>query len=348
MLSEQLYNEAQQHHFYYLTPDGLELPLNSLGSKLVSYNNVGAAGLQNFTEQDASQNGETWLDYRWDSRLLQFSIARQPCGCFGICGSLLEAPILCNNEFITCNEDTITCVTDVPIAPIGCDPCIGWWQSAAYLSNLLRPNRGGSGVLCIDLCDGTSRAIDVRVDRMPEISSLPQTATIPVEYLADFDLFALSPFWRDKDEQVIEFSFIGPLSSEKDMPNFFKIVEFVTCSTRKVYPTIELIGPINGPRIDIYPLDQYIELDYDIADGEMVTITLSPSADNRNRKTVVSSLVGDIVGRVVSGSFLSTFHITPRPQAIGGVNRLQFTGTIGSENAKARIKWFDLFLGVPL
>jgi len=107
------------------------------------------------------------------------------------------------------------------------------------------------------------------------------------------------------------------------------------------FPTFTLTGPMYYPLIENTTTDEKLQLNYAIADGEIVTITTA-----FGNKTVVSSIAGNLIGYLSTDSDLATFHLAPDPIATNGVNVIEFLAGNCNADSNILIQWFDRFLGL--
>jgi len=107
------------------------------------------------------------------------------------------------------------------------------------------------------------------------------------------------------------------------------------------FPTIEYTGPMYRPLVENLTTDEQLRLEYEIADGEVVTVTTE-----FGNKTVTSSTAGNLIGYLSTDSDLATFHLDPDPIATGGVNTLRFYAANCNANSAIRVSWFDRYLGL--
>lgn len=108
------------------------------------------------------------------------------------------------------------------------------------------------------------------------------------------------------------------------------------------YPTIIITGPINVPSITNNTTSETIELNYNVAPGEVVTINLE-----YGQKTVTNQLGTNLIGTVTTTSDLATFHIAPNPEAPLGVNQLVAYGDAAVlGQTEVRIEWYTQYIGI--
>jgi len=109
------------------------------------------------------------------------------------------------------------------------------------------------------------------------------------------------------------------------------------------YPTIELTGPMRGPRIRNLSTGESLEFENDwwINDGQVITITTQ-----FGRKTVTDQDDNNYIGRLTPSSDLATFHLGFDPNVADGLNTLEFWATGCTSSSEIRVRWYDRQLGL--
>jgi hypothetical protein len=107
------------------------------------------------------------------------------------------------------------------------------------------------------------------------------------------------------------------------------------------YPTMLLTGPAALPKITNAATGIYIELNYTLVAGEIVTYDLS-----YGQKTITSSINGDLGGYVVAGSETAQFALQPDPIVAGGVNTIQVRVDHGTIATQLVVQYYNRFTGV--
>ena len=124
--------------------------------------------------------------------------------------------------------------------------------------------------------------------------------------------------------------------------SLYQILNVTYAGTWLSYPVIRLTGPISQPQIWNLTLGLKIELTYDIPAGDTVTMDLA-----FGNKTVIDNHGTNLIGTVTTDSTLSTFRLAPDPEATGGVNQLQVIGddaVIGE--TQVTVEWYTRFIGI--
>lgn len=124
--------------------------------------------------------------------------------------------------------------------------------------------------------------------------------------------------------------------------SLYQILDVTYAGTWFSFPTIYLTGPINQPQVWNLSLGEKIELTYDIPAGDTVTIDLS-----FGNKTVIDNHGTNLAGTVTTDSNLGTFRLAPDPEATDGINQLQVIGddaVIGE--TQVRVEWLTRYIGI--
>lgn len=309
----------------YIAPDGAEYTFDNGADKLLmSFTGYGMPGIAYLRQSGPFQHGETLLDYRLQPRMVQLEHRRQAC----------------DRQ--------------------------GYWENRADVLNYLRPNRQAPksfalGKLRKILPDGSKRDLDVLIQQGPVFAA--QTAesgewlgfTEVVQFVAPdptfYDptlhwtvwtlesfgglIFYESPDWTD----YLTFDDAGILFGTDAVTAAANITY---AGTWLSYPTIYIDGPLSTPTITNTTTGEKIVMAYDVAAGELVTITLP-----YGNKAVKNNASTNLIGTITDDSDLATFHIAPDPEAAGGVNVLSVQGNGGVLGQTAvRLSYQTRFIGI--
>lgn len=108
--------------------------------------------------------------------------------------------------------------------------------------------------------------------------------------------------------------------------------------TVRAKPTITIVGPAIDPVVENTTIDATIEMDYEIAAGETVTIdTLALTVENDSGEGLLPHTRGD----------LATFGLETAPQAANRANEVLVTFAGGVSGAsQATITWKNRYIGI--
>jgi hypothetical protein len=107
------------------------------------------------------------------------------------------------------------------------------------------------------------------------------------------------------------------------------------------YPTIELTGPMQNPIVENDTTGEKLELIYEIAASEVVTITL-----DYGNKTVENDSGDNLIGVLSTDSDLATFHLAPDPEATGGVNTIKVQAGGTDSNSQIELQYYERYIGI--
>jgi hypothetical protein len=234
--------------------------------------------------------------------------------------------------------------------------CNRWdyWEKRANFLDLLRPNHHalntfGPGKLRKYLPDGAMRDIDVHLEMGPMFSS-------PTQYWDEWGfteaLRFIAPdptFYNPVQEAVSSSLAVAPI--ELEFPITFPIdfssslindtSPLVYAGTWLTYPTIVIAGPVSGFKITNDATNEYIQLSHQVDPGETVTISLQ-----YGNKSVVSSSGENLIGSILPGSDLATFHIAPAPEAVGGSNPITIIGAGAGGATNIDVQYYTRYIGI--
>lgn len=296
----------------YIGADGVLYPLHvpaAIGRWVISSSGWGAPPVDFVTQRGPYQHGETVVDFFLRPRVIQLLIRQQ-----------------------FCDRD-------------------GYWSGRAALLDGIRPNRQipptgtAPGTLRRQLSDGSYRSIDCYLQEGPrfEPRQLGQWDSFAFQEVLRF--VAYNPVIYDPGGHTEVFAIDEELVFPITFPIVFgslnAVADITYPGTWLEYPTITITGPISSPGITNETTGETIALDYDVASGEVVTITLAYGT-----KTVVNGAGTNLIGSVTPESDLGTFHLAPAPEAPLGVNTIRVTGTGVSAFTAVTVSWFDRYFGV--
>jgi len=274
----------------YIAPDGQVYVFDDkLNDKwLVSFTGYGMPELEYITERGPYQHGETLLDYRLRPRIIQLVHRRQA------------------------------------------GRRQGYWDNRADILNLLRPNRHavgafGPGVLRKRLPNGSLRDLKAIIQQGPVFSARSRDTWDEYAFDEELRFFAGDPTFYDPNLVTVLWAvddlgglyfysaaypdnLFSPWYFGNDTISAQAILHYT--GTWLTYPTIYIIGPLNHPVIENITTGETIEMTYNVAVGEQITIALP-----FGNKSVVNNAGANLIGTVTTNSNLATFHIAPEPEA---------------------------------
>lgn len=235
----------------------------------------------------------------------------------------------------------------------GCD-LFDYWSNRMSLLDIMRPNRQVSGTfgpgklrmfvagnkkydLDVFLAQGLqfTRRDGENQDDFSISESLIFTADDPTLYNPTVECYS----WTFASINSLVFPFAIPFTFGSSSTLSDVTVNYV--GTWPSFPNIVIIGPISTPILTNTATGEFIRLDYTVAVGEAVTMTL-----NYSYKTVVSSSRGNIIGYISDDSSLATFHIAPSPEVSGGVNVFTLSGLGVSAGTSVSLSFYTRYIGI--
>jgi hypothetical protein len=223
------------------------------------------------------------------------------------------------------------------------------------------------GTLRKVLPDGAVRDLDVLIQQGPAFSPRGMENWDEWSWQEELRFVAGDPTFYDPAEQEVVWAIqelgglyffdaaypdnlFSPWSFGSDVVTGQRQVHYA--GTWMAYPTIYFTGPLNHPIIYNFSTSEKIELNYNIAAGEQVVVSL-PFGD----KTVVNHASLNLMGAVTDDSDLATFHLAPEPEAAWcgtvshgrpcGLNVINVEGSAGmAGQTEIRMTFKTRYIGV--
>jgi len=277
----------------YISPDGETYDFNTTDDRfLFPVGNLGMAQPEYIIQRGPFQHGVTPLDYFLQPRVIQLMHRRN-----------------------SCNRTR-------------------HYEARSDILNIIRPNRQlvnsfETGVLRKILPNGDIRDLNVLVEEGPSFNppSGDQWDAWSFQDVIRFIAFDPVPF----DPTDVTTTWVAPSMTELEFPIDFPI-DFDSDSIRETkaftysgtwlsYPTIVITGPMEEPVIRNIITNEKLKLDYNVPAGRVVTMVL-----DYGKKTVKDDLGVNLIGTLTDSSDLATFHISPDPEAIDGLNSFRVKG----------------------
>jgi hypothetical protein len=300
----------------YITPTGVVYNFDLDDRFIMSEEGLGLPPIEYITQKGPFQHGETLVDFRLKPRTIQMIIRQDTCDRYA------------------------------------------YWSARAALLDAIRPNYNSlnnlaSGTLRKKLPDGTIRSINVAIEEGPIfVARSPDTwdefgYTETLRFIAHdptfFDPTSIATTWDALVDPALPAHTVFPITFPITLgPTAYAVAKTITYTgTWLTYPTITITGPMNGFLILNSATGEYIELNYIIASGEVVTISLP-----YGNKTITSSLGTDLIATCLTSSDLSTFHLAPAPEAANGINTIQVEVTGTDANSKVVLSHNTRYIGI--
>lgn len=211
--------------------------------------------------------------------------------------------------------------------------------SGAYLLEYIRRS-GESSLPCFTLrrvlSDGSVRDLCVHIDKGPEFTG-PRKGWDEYSLQEVLRFWAPNPIIYDPTEQD------GPTYTMD--PGATGVVNetqaLIYPGTWEEHPTFVLTGPMNNPVIRNEGTDEFIELDYNIVNGRVVTITLTPGD-----QIIEDDLGVNLIGVVTPESNLASFHLAPDPEVADGENDITIIATGTTATTDFAITYYNRYIGI--
>lgn len=305
----------------YIAPDGVTYKFDAGDRFLISEEGLGLPPVEYITQKGPFQHGENLVDYRLGVRTIQLLLRQDTCSRFD------------------------------------------YWTSRASLLNMVRPNRYvgsdfGPGTLRKKLPDGTIRDIDVIIEQGPIFSARSLDHWDEFGFTETLRFLAHNPTFYDPEQRSVQWETLVDATTEDYLifgtTSFSFVFPFVLGVTTFVsektvaypgtwhsYPRITVLGPQEDFKITNVSTGEFIQLDYNIAAGEEVTIDLP-----FGNKTVENNVGTSLIGTVTPTSNLATFHIAPDPEVPGGVNVFRVDSVGTSAASKVLMEYYIRYIGI--
>jgi hypothetical protein len=298
---------------YYISPDGIEYPVFGGGRAAISVRGIGPSELTWITDKGPFQHGETVRDYRYQAQVVTLDIYERGA----------------------CRQD--------------------WYCAEGELIDITRPNRGGdasdSGRLLIMRQDWQEFEIPARLLRGPLGDWDGQGRTRQSDLRERVQFFCADPFWHNPapTTQAVELEpadsclplclplCLGSGNINEDVTILYGGTWFGDTMT------LQFIGPWTGPAIRNETAGKEIRLNYGVAAGEVVTVTITP-----NVVTAVNNFGQKLKGVVNNLSDLMTFRLIPRGALTAdGTNVINVSGAGGEAGGSGfSISYLTRYIGI--
>ena len=299
----------------YIAPDGTVFPFDTIDRFLMSEEGLGMPPIEYITQKGPYQHGATLIDYRLQPRTIQLLLRQDSCS-----------------------------RTD-------------YWNNRAALLNAIRPNRYvglnyGPGVLRKKFEDGKIRDIQVTIEQGPVFTARSLDRWDEYGYTETIRFIAYDPIFYDPAINTVTYAtapedfleLVFPI----DFPIEFSSSYFASGSVPLTYsgtwfsfPQIVITGPQKSIDIQNLSTGERIFIDYDISNGEIVTINL-----DYGNKTVSNNFGTNLIGTVSTDSDLATFHIAPAPEVASGINNISVISTGNTSSSKIELKYTTRYIGL--
>jgi hypothetical protein len=276
----------------------------------------GMPELDLITQQGPYQHGITILDYRLKPRIIQLLHRRTTCG---------------RKEY---------------------------WAARSDIINFLRPNRRTNtrllGKLSKTLPGGIVRNLDVFIQAGPKFVARNVDSWEETSIQETIIFIAQDPTWYDPVVNTIAWTLAGvdhlifPITILPSGSDFIFGTDVIDDSvtvmytgTWIAYPTVTIVGPLDGMTLLNVSTGEMLHMDYNIPVGVTVTIGLQ-----YGNKYVVDNNGNNLIGTLSEDSDLATFHVAPDPEVAGGNNIFKVTGIHADVSTAVRLSFNTRYIGI--
>jgi len=297
----------------YAARDGTVYTFDTEDRFILSEEGAGLPPIEYITQQGPFQHGQTLIDYRLQPRIIQLTMRQNSC-------------------------DRFT-----------------YWVNRAALIDGIRPNRHsannfGTAILRRRFPDGSMKNLNVIIQEGPIFNARDVSRWDEWGYTEVLRFIAHDPVYYDPTPAQLKFTNIPPFLAELEFPTVFpmRLGGFDFADTKATtylgnwisFPEIQITGPANSLQITNVTTGEVISMDYDIAVGEIVTISLE-----YGNKTVSNQAGLNLIGTITSTTDLVSFHIAPEPEAAGGVNSIKVESGGLTAASEVLITYYNKYLG---
>lgn len=300
----------------YIAPDGNVYKFDTGDRFLMSDEGYGLPPIEYITQKGPFQHGETVIDYRLGPRVIQLQLRQDSCS----------------------RDD--------------------YWDNRALLLNSIRPNRNvgvtfSTGVLRKIFQDGTMKDIYAIIQQGPGFVAKQSGKWDEWGFTETLQFICHDPIFFNPIQKSYTFdNLVSPGAGVGwelpwSFPMLFGGTAFALSGnityngTWMSYPSIVIVGPVNGLVITNISTGETIEFNYSIADGETVTISLEPG-----NKSVTNQLGVNLLGVITSDSDLATFHLAPDPEVALGVNEIDLALSGADAGSSVTILYYEKYIGL--
>lgn len=282
------------------------LPLRAPHLVLNSVGGLGMPPVRRIVHAQAQQDGQTYIDTRLEARVITFGM----------------------DVYAPCEADL--------------------WDVRDDLLRLMSEFAAGFILRANILPHGVRRQLDLRymagMDLTHDLHVARYVQSAPFQGIAD------DPIFYDPALVAISYNLGALLGTGFPwaFPHAFGTDAFTSMTpiiypgSWKAFPIIRITGPADTISIVNNTTGENIDFGAAaIVAGEVLTVDCTPG-----RKTVTSSISGNVQSWLTTDSDLATFHIAPHPEAPGGINDIQVTFLGGMAPTTIMITYHVRYIGI--
>ena len=295
----------------YHSPDGHVYKFSDADRFLLTEEGFGMPPIEYITQRGPYQHGETVIDYRLGTRVIQLLHRRDTCS---------------RDDYWTARNDILNYLR----------------PNRQALGTVL------PGHLLKRFPDGRKRQIDVLVEQGPVFQARDTKQWDEWAYTETIRFIAFNPIWYDPAQVCYTWKLTTNNNLILPFTLPFTLGAWIDANvtidydgTWETFPLIQVTGPVNGLIITNTSTGDFIHLGYNIPGGRTVTITL-----DYGHKTVTDNIGNNLIGVVTPDSDLATFSILPDPQVTNGQNIINVYGSGVNLQTVITVAYYRRFLGI--
>ncbi len=301
----------------YITPDGVEYVLDAEKDRALIFgvSGLGMPPIEYLTERGPHQHGETIIDYRLQSRVLQMLYRREGCSRQDYWDNRSELL-----DVMRPNRQRTTSGKPAP----------------GQLRKIL-PNQ-------------QIRDIDVFIQQGPDFE---QAGNVWDEHSFETVLRLVAPEPTLYNPYSVEVEVTPEAESELGYPAGYPVAygeggafdqtfDLTYTGSWESNPVIYLVGPLTEALIENLTTGEKLEFTYNVPAGRIVTVDL-----RYLHKTIINDLGVKLgTGVLTSDSDFGTFHLATHPEAPGGINEIRLAGEGLPASSRIIFSYNTRFIGI--
>lgn len=298
------------HHemYIYISPDSEQYPLDVDGSRVVlNDQGTGTPPFDYVTQRGPFQHGETLVDFHARPRVVQLMI----------------------NQTYS-NRDS-------------------YWNGRRGLLRQLSPRKQlvdgavAQGILRRIISTGEKRDLNCLIVEGPKFEPRHEDAWQEYSYTEALRFQAFDPIYFDPTRRQYTFDKQGsqlvfPATFPITFTTILQDVNIEYIGSWLTYPTFVINGPMSFFNVVNNTTGEKIEIDYDLAVGETITVNLQ-----YGNKQVTKNDGTNLMPYVSNDSDIGTFHLT---ETNNGINALHVHMVGVSGTSQVVMQWYDKYVGL--
>ena len=296
---------------------------NNRSHHILSFTGLGMPAIVYIDEKGPLQHGKTILDFRLEERFIQYTLRVDECS----------------------RDDY-------------------WEIGRGGLLNIVRPNRQTndtrfqSGRLRVVRPNGIKRDIETIIQQGPAFAAKNPSQWDQWSFTETLRFKCADPTWFDPtiNEVIWETevynglifksasypnNLVFPVNSVFGTDTLGGTASIAYTGTWFAYPIIQIVGPVYTPSIENLTLGTKIQLNYNVSNGEIVTIDTS-----YGKKTIMNNFGDNLIGTQSNDSDINLIVAT-HPYATNGINQFLASGSGAiSGVTEIAMQYYTRYIGI--